>query len=78
MAYLKELNHQFFKDFLNKFLKHVFNIVLKLKYSHLKKSIKSIFCGKNDTQISVFAVAKKALRAYLCRYDLRNGVQKHF
>ena len=30
VAYLKELNHQFFTITLNKFLKHVFNILLKL------------------------------------------------
>ena len=30
VAYLKEENHQFFTVFLNKFLKHVFNTILKL------------------------------------------------
>ena len=30
VAYLKEYNQQFFTGVLNKYLKHVFNIVLKL------------------------------------------------
>ena len=30
VAYLKEKNHQFSTVFLNKFLKHVFNIIFKL------------------------------------------------
>ena len=41
--------------------------------------------GKNETQISGFAVMKKApsplkkiLPAYLCRYDLQNCVRKSF
>ena len=31
--------------------------------------MKSIFCAKNEAQIS---------SAYLCRYDLQNGVRKFF
>ena len=37
VAHLKEQNHQFFTVSLNKFLKHVFNIVLKLNNHAWKK-----------------------------------------
>ena len=59
VAYLKEWNHQFFTVFPNKFLKHVFNIILKLN-NHPWKSIKLFLEEKNDAQISGFAVVKKA------------------
>ena len=53
-------------------------------------SIKLIFCGKNEAQISGFAVVRKApspwkknfskklLPAYLYRYDFQNGMWKFF
>ena len=58
----------------------------------MKKTIKLFFCGKDDTQISRVTVVKKApspwkknfskkkknLPAYLCGYDLQNGVRKYF
>ena len=60
LAYLKWSNHQFFTVFLNKFLKHIFNIVLKLN-NHTWKKYKIIFLWKkNEAQVSGFAVVKKA------------------
>ena len=56
---LQKWNHHFFTAFLNKFLKHVFNSILKLN-NHLWEKVytKSIFCGKNGAQISGFSVEK--------------------
>ena len=46
VAYLKEYNQQFFTVVLNKYLKHVFNIVLKLSNHIWKKLQNYFFCGK--------------------------------
>ena len=59
VAYLKEQNQQFFTVFQNKFLKHVFNIILKLNNLTWKNN-KIIFCGKKIDPNSGFIVAKKA------------------
>ena len=59
VTYLKEYNHHFFSIFLNKFLKHVFNIALKL-FNHTWTKYKINFLyKKNEAQISGFAVVKK-------------------
>ena len=91
VAYLKEQNYQFFTVFLNKFLKHVFNTILKSNNHTWKKIKNKFYVEKNEAQISGFAATKKApspwkkyflknnfLPAYLCRYDLQNGVQNFF
>ena len=59
-AYLKEQNQHFFTVFLNKFLKHVSNIMLKFNNHPWKKEENYFFAEKNDAQISGFAVVKKA------------------
>ena len=81
VVYFKEQNQQFFSVFLNKYLKHVFNIVLKLNNHIWKKLQNYFFVEKNEAQTSGFVVAKKApslwkkifwkknLPAYLCGYD---------
>ena len=58
---------------------------------HLKKSMKLIFCEKNEAKISGFAVTEKApspwkknffeknIRlSYFCRNDLQNSVRNFF
>ena len=62
MAYLKEKNNHFFIDSQNKFLKHVFDIILKLNNRPWRKVWNQFFVGKNDAQSSGFAVVKKAPR----------------
>ena len=65
--------------------------MLKLNNHIWKKLQNYFFVQKNENQISGFAVAKKApslwkkiffeekiLPAYLCGYDLQNGVRKIF
>ena len=57
----KRVKSPFFLSFLNKFLKHAFNIVFNsIKYMIVYNSIKLFFVQKNDTQISGFALTKKA------------------
>ena len=60
VAYLKEYNQQFFTVVLNKYLKHVFNIVLKLNNHIWKKLQNYFFVEKNEAQTSGLIVAKKA------------------
>ena len=79
--------------FLNKFLKHVFNVILKLNHDIWKKTIKYIFCEKNEKRgpnqwfcsrekspksLKKDFLLKKFLSAYLCRYDLQNRVRNFF
>ena len=65
--------------------------MLKLNNHIWKKLQNYFFVQKNENQISGFVVAKKApslwkkiffeekiLPAYLCEYDLQNGVRKIF
>ena len=53
----KRVKWLFFSIFLNKFLKHVINIVLK--WNNYSKCKKLFFWQKNEPQISGFAIAKK-------------------
>ena len=76
--------------FLNKFLKHVFNIALKLNNHTWKKSKTNFlrkkmrpnqwFCSREKSSKSLKKMFfwKKILPTYLCRYDLQNAVQKIF
>ena len=57
VTYLKEWNQQFFTVFLNKFLKHVFNIILKLNNLTWKKLENYFFVEKMRS--SGFIVAQK-------------------
>ena len=68
----------------------MFLCYIEIKLSHLKKVIKLIFCGKNETQVSGSANAKKGPRpwkkffkkkflpACLSKYYLQIGVQNFF
>ena len=48
-----------FYIFSKQIVKACFNVILKLNNHTLKKTIKLFFIGKNEAQISGFAVAKK-------------------
>ena len=81
-----------FSVFLNKYLKHVFNIVLKLNNHIWKKLQNYFFVEKNEAQTSGFVVAEKAPSlwkklkkkkkknrpGYLRGYDLQKHVRKFF
>ena len=53
VAYLKEQNHNFFTVFLNKLLKHVFHIILKLNNHLWKKMTPKLVVLKSRKKLQV-------------------------
>ena len=54
VAYLKEQDHHFFTYFLNKFVRHVFNSILKLIITFVKKYKINFLWEKMAPKIVVF------------------------
>ena len=90
VAYLKEQNQQFFTVFQNKFLKHVFNIILKLN-NHIWKKLQNYLFVEKMKPKSVVLWSQKKFQGFekkifwkkippanLCGYDLQNDVRKFY
>ena len=54
-------------------MKHVFNIILKLKNPTWKKTTKLFLVGKNGAQISGFEVAKQAPSPWKKIFQTKNS-----